>query len=93
MEERSDSSLILLVAYRSIESLRSASSIPSPSSRTAISLLPPSASSTSILSLFASIAFSASSFTTEAGRWITSPAAIFRVRSAVNRTIVISAQG
>src|SRR5882724_8456423 len=51
--------------------------MPSPSSRTAISSSPPAARRTSTCPAPASSAFSISSFTTEAGRSMTSPAAIW----------------
>src|SRR5690606_27593626 len=51
--------------------------MPTPSSRTRISLTPPASISTSIRRAPASSAFSTSSFTTEAGRSTTSPAAIW----------------
>ncbi len=74
---RSSSVAILLVACRS--SARSASSrpIPWPSSETRISVLPPLRITTSTRVAAASRAFSTSSFTTEAGRSTTSPAAIW----------------
>ena len=50
--------------------------MPSPSSLTRIRLFPPSSISTRIARAPASSAFSTSSFTTEAGRSTTSPAAI-----------------
>ena len=50
--------------------------MPAPSSPTAISVLPPSRSTISILRAPASIAFSTSSLTAAAGRSMTSPAAM-----------------
>src|ERR1019366_7428303 len=52
---------------------------------TSISFLPPFSRSTSITVAPASIAFSTSSFTTEAGRSTTSPAAIWLMRSEGRR--------
>ena len=69
-------SRILLVACRSTASCASSGSIPSPSSSTRISFLPPSSMVTAIRVAPASSAFSTSSLTTEAGRSTTSPAAI-----------------
>ncbi|PYP51061.1 MAG: hypothetical protein DMD45_08945 [Gemmatimonadetes bacterium] len=73
---RSAASRILLVAWRDSASSASARPIPSPSSLTRIRLFPPSSISTRIARAPASSAFSTSSFTTEAGRSTTSPAAI-----------------
>ena len=68
---------ILEVAWRSKDKRASVSLIPTPLSTTWISVFPPSF----IINLMevepASMAFSMSSFTTEAGRWTTSPAAIW----------------
>ncbi len=66
----------LLVACRVTANNRSSGWIPRPLSRTAISVKPPSSSSTSTRVDPASIALSTSSLTTEAGRSTTSPAAI-----------------
>ena len=66
----------LLVACRVTASSRSSGWIPRPLSRTAISVSPPSSSSTSTRVDPASIALSTSSLTTDAGRSTTSPAAI-----------------
>src|SRR2546427_12161620 len=73
---RSSARASLLVAWRAKATCASSAVMPSPSSRTAISSSPPAASRTSTCSAPASSAFSTSSFTTEAGRSITSPAAI-----------------
>jgi hypothetical protein len=73
---RSSGVLILLVACRSTASCASSASIPSPSSSTRISFLPPSSIVTVMRVAAASSAFSTSSFTTDAGRSTTSPAAI-----------------
>ena len=67
---------ILLVACRARARLRSEASMPAPSSETRISPQPPRSSSTSMRRAPASRAFSTNSLTTEAGRSITSPAAI-----------------
>ena len=67
---------ILLVACRSSASRASSGSIPSPSSSTRISFLPPSSTATAMRRAPASSAFSTSSLTTDAGRSTTSPAAI-----------------
>ena len=64
------------VACRSKASASSAGGIPQPSSRTRIRSIPPASTATAIRVAPASSAFSISSFTTEAGRSITSPAAI-----------------
>src|SRR5690242_18065276 len=76
MESRSSADFSLLVAWRS--KARSASScvMPWPSSITRIMRLPPTSVSTRMVFAPASSAFSNSSFTTEAGRSTTSPAAI-----------------
>ena len=67
----------LLVAWAASARERSSGPIPWPSSRTRINATPPCSTSISILLADASIAFSSSSLTTEAGRSITSPAAIW----------------
>src|SRR5919112_2043713 len=66
---------ILLVAWLKTLSLASSSDMPEPLSLTTIRSRPPSAISTSMRVAPASRAFSESSFTTEAGRSTTSPAA------------------
>ncbi|EAL13449.1 hypothetical protein protein [Bacillus cereus G9241] len=76
MRNRSFSSLILLVACRSKATIQSSSAMPSPLSMMRIFDKPASSKWISIDVLFASIEFSTSSFTTEAGRSTTSPAAI-----------------
>ena len=73
---RSDSDAILLVAWRDSARAISWRGMPMPSSRTRISPHPPRSSSTSMRCAPASREFSTSSLTTEAGRSITSPAAI-----------------
>src|SRR4051812_28595336 len=74
---RSSARRILLVACRSIASRASSASIPSPSSSTRISRLPPVSTAIATRDAPASMAFSTSSLTTEAGRSTTSPAAIW----------------
>ena len=66
----------LEVAWRSTHNARSPRSMPQPSSVTRISDNPPAAVTMSMARAPASTAFSASSFTTEAGRSMTSPAAM-----------------
>ena len=75
LNKSSDGSLD--VACRSTASVRSSASMPLPLSSTAISVLPPALSVTSIRVAPASSAFSTSSLTADAGRSITSPAAIW----------------
>ena len=75
MLSRSEPS-ILLVAWRDNASGKSGPEMPQPSSVTRIRVLPPSAITTSIRCAPASTAFSTNSFTAEAGRSKTSPAAI-----------------
>ena len=65
----------LLVACRSNESSASSRDIPQPSSLTRINADPPRSTSTRISPAPASMLFSTNSFTTEAGRSTTSPAA------------------
>ena len=74
--KRSAVSRILDVACRSNAIRASVCDIPLPLSDTFMKVLPESLTDTEILSAPASIAFSTSSLTTEAGRCITSPAAI-----------------
>ena len=71
---------ILLVACRSSESRASSRSIPQPSSTTRMREIPPRWIPTSIARAPASMLFSTSSFTTEAGRSTTSPAATWLAR-------------
>src|SRR5262249_28446950 len=68
--------LILLVAWRSKARIASSRDIPSPSSLTRINRRPPDSTATSIRRAPASIEFSISSLTMDAGRSTTSPAAI-----------------
>ena len=76
IRNRSCSLVILLVACLSKQRMASSSDIPLPLSVTRIEVKPASTRDTSILVLCASIAFSTSSLTIEAGRSTTSPAAI-----------------
>ncbi len=76
MESRSSESFSLLVAWRSKASRASSCIMPQPSSVTSMSLRPPASTLTRTRVAPASRAFSSSSFTTEAGRSTTSPAAI-----------------
>ena len=76
MLSRSSIERILLVEKRSTARRTSSRLIPHPSSDTRISSRPPSRTSIDTLIAPASMAFSISSLTTEAGRSITSPAAM-----------------
>ena len=67
---------ILEVAWRSKHSTASSGDMPLPLSMTWMRVRPASVTVTETSSAPASTAFSMSSFTTEAGRWTTSPAAI-----------------
>ncbi len=78
---RSSKLAILLVACAAKASGNSSHGMPAPSSRTRISRAPPCAMSISIFVAPASRLFSTSSFTTDAGRSITSPAAIWLTSS------------
>src|SRR2546421_7485797 len=94
IESRSSADLSLLVAWRSNASKASSCDIPWPSSITRIMRLPPTSTSTRIVFAPASIAFSSSSFTTDAGRSTTSPAAIlFATASGNMRMRLISLSG
>jgi hypothetical protein len=73
---RSPTPPIFEVAWRATARGSSAAAMPSPSSLTRIRTSPPSSTSTSIRAAPASTAFSQSSFTTDAGRSTTSPAAM-----------------
>ena len=84
MFSRSDPS-IFDVACRSTASGKSSLSIPDPSSTTRISDFPPCENSVSIREAPASIAFSINSLTTDAGRSMTSPAAIRLIAASVRR--------
>lgn len=79
---RSSSEPILLVAWRASASGRSLRPRPAPSSSTCTRLVPPASSVTWIDCAPASRLFSSSSFSTEAGRSTTSPAAIWLIRSS-----------
>ena len=73
---RSAAVAILDVACRSKHSTASSGDMPVPLSITWMRVRPASVTVTDTWSAPASTAFSKSSFTTEAGRWTTSPAAI-----------------
>jgi len=76
MKKRSCEVLILLVAWGWKHKPTSSGSMPMPSSVTRMSFLPPCSSWISMRVAEASMAFSTSSLMTDAGRSITSPAAI-----------------
>ena len=76
MPDRSEDSSILLVANRSNARPISPGAMPWPLSVTETSFAPPSATSSRILVAPASSEFSINSLTTEAGRSMTSPAAM-----------------
>ena len=86
------SSASLEVAWRSSASGSSSGAMPQPSSLTWIRPLPPASSATSIRVAPASIAFSTSSLTTEAGRSTTSPAAM-RLATASGRRRMVGMGG
>jgi hypothetical protein len=77
IRSRSASAAILLVAWRAKHWAASSGPMPEPLSWTLMSRFPPDWSSTRISVAPASSEFSTSSLTTENGRSITSPAAIF----------------
>ena len=79
---RSSSDAILLVAWRASASGNSPDSMPAPSSRTRKLPIPPRSTSTVMCRAPASSAFSISSFATDAGRSMTSPAAIWSIRGS-----------
>ena len=79
MDTSSSAVRILLVEWRKKAHLTSSASIPHPLSVTRINEIPPSLISTVTEVAFASIAFSTSSFTIDAGLSITSPAAILSI--------------
>src|SRR5688572_26556211 len=85
---RSSSEAILLVAWREIASGNSSAGMPAPSSRMRIRRTPPSSRSMSMRRAPASRAFSTSSLTTDAGRSMTSPAAIWLMRVSGSWRIV-----
>ena len=76
IDSKSDSEYILLVECLSKATSTSSSSIPLPLSDTTMEFIPPAEVEINILSAPASKEFSTNSFTTDAGRSITSPAAI-----------------
>ncbi len=82
MRSRSSSRAILLVECRRKQRAASSRSMPAPSSTTLMEALPPSTSSTRMAAAPASREFSTSSLTTETGRSMTSPAAIFWATSS-----------
>ncbi len=79
-DSRSSRSAILLVAWRETASGSCSGAMPLPLSRMRIRRTPPSSRSISTRLAPASIAFSTSSLTTDAGRSTTSPAAIWLIR-------------
>ena len=82
MKNRSFEVRSLLVAWARKDMATSSGSMPQPLSVTRMSFLPPSSSWISMRVAPASMEFSTSSLTTDAGRSITSPAAIlFATRS------------
>ena len=89
MPARSSARLILEVACFWKARGRSRGSMPQPSSVTRIKPFPPSATSTRILPAPASMEFSTSSLTTDAGRSMTSPAAILLMVSA-SRSLILT---
>jgi hypothetical protein len=76
------------VACRSTASGSSSAAMPQPSSSTSTSSRPPPPTATSTRVAPASSAFSTSSFTTDAGRSTTSPAAMRLTRCSGRRRIV-----
>ena len=82
MRCNSSARVILLVAWREKHNTASAASMPAPSSMTVMRSRPPPWTSTSTRDAPASTAFSTSSFTTDAGRSTTSPAAIWSATAA-----------
>ena len=87
MAARSSWVLILLVAWRKKAVGQSSGCMPPPLSVTRMELKPPSVISTVMAVAPASRAFSTSSFTTEAGRSTTSPAAIWLAKAG-GRTLI-----
>ena len=88
MWARSETSASLLVACDAKASARSSGPMPQPSSLTRTRSTPPAASSTVSSRAPASSAFSTSSFTTDAGRSTTSPAAIWFFTCSASTRIV-----
>ncbi len=94
IEKRSSKERILLVVCRRKIFSKSSGSMPVPLSLRRIKVFPESLRWSSMESASASRAFSRSSFTTEAGRSMTSPAAILEISSGVNRwTLPMSSLG
>ena len=87
MESKSSAVRNLLVACRSKASSASSCVMPCPSSITRIMRRPPDSVSTRMVLAPASSAFSSNSFTTEAGRSTTSPAAILFATASANMRI------
>ena len=87
---RSSSRASLEVAWRSSASGSSSAVMPWPSSETRINAAPPSRRSTVTVRAPASRAFSTSSFTADAGRSTTSPAAILFTSESGSRRILIT---
>ena len=84
----SSTEVILLVAWRSNASRASMGDMPHPSSTIWMRSLPPSRKLTFTVRAPASMAFSIISFTTEAGRLTTSPAAIWLATTSGNSLIL-----
>ncbi len=78
-DSSSESERILLVAWRATARGSSSRGMPKPSSLTAMRRMPPPSRRISMARAPASMAFSRISFSTEAGRSITSPAAIWLI--------------
>src|SRR5437879_6500744 len=93
IESRSSADLSLLVAWRSKASSASSCDMPWPSSITRIMRLPPTSTSTPMVFASASMAFSNSSFTTDAGRSTTSPAAILFATASGNMRMRLMSLG
>ena len=85
---KSAASRILEVAWRSKDKRASVSDIPFPSSITWMEVFPASTTNTSTCWAPASIAFSTNSLITDAGRWITSPAAIWLATESGSKRII-----
>src|SRR5665213_1036747 len=90
MAARSDNLETLLVACRTKAIARSSAAIPAPSSLTRIEILPAPRTSMLIRRACASSAFSTSSLTTDAGRSMTSPAAMASATSGARRWIELT---
>ena len=88
MRARSSTVVNLLVLWRSTATATSSAGMPQPSSVTSISALPPRSTATSTRRAPASSALSSSSRTSEAGRSITSPAAILPLISGGRRRML-----